>query len=393
MSEAASNTAAQAPVRSNGVPPPLKGGLLSRAARPQPTRIRSGAVKLVAGAAAIVLTAAFGYAFILAPELKVQARELARQNGREAPRAGDTRPIESITEQPSSYDRLKAPAEAPAETNVEMTGSALDEPPPAYPATAYARTAPSSRLASRTGPSSAALAAGSSLFFEAAGGPEKTPRAIPTGVTGLALKSNYAEVYGSHALLDPLSPNELKAGTMIPAALQTALDTGRPGPVLATVTAPVFDTVTGTILLLPQGTKLLGRQGGDSRYGEKRAYLIWTRLILPNGKSLTLEDEQATDPGGATGLPGRVDRRLLQLGGAVLAGAAVTTLGELARDRDDDDGGFWPGAGAAASIEASQVGARLIDRELSVKPTIRVRAGSPVRVLLTRDLILEPYAS
>ena len=73
-----------------------------------------------------------------------------------------------------------------------------------------------------------------------------------------------------------------------------------------------------------------------------------------------------------------------------LFAGAITTLGEIARN-DDKDGGFWGDAGDAAAIEGAQVGGRLIDRELDVRPSIRLRAGAPVRVMITRDLILEPY--
>ena len=161
---------------------------------------------------------------------------------------------------------------------------------------------------------------------------------------------------------------------------------------VAAVTQNVFDTVTGRILLVPQGSKLIGRHGGESRYGDRRAFLVWDRLILPNGKSLILTEEAGVDAQGAVGVRGRADRRLLQLGAAVLFGGAISTLGELARDGDDgDDRSLLGSAGDAASIQAAQVGGRLIDRELDVRPSIHVRAGSPVRVLVTRDLILEPY--
>ena len=149
--------------------------------------------------------------------------------------------------------------------------------------------------------------------------------------------------------------------------------------------------MTGRILLVPQGSKLIGRYGGDSHYGDKRAFLVWDRLILPNGKSLILTEEPGVDGTGATGLRGRADRRLLQLGIATLAGAAVTTLGEIAHNNAGGSRSLIGAAGDAASIEGAQVAGRLVDRELDVRPSIHVRAGSPVRALITRDLILEPY--
>ena len=80
--------------------------------------------------------------------------------------------------------------------------------------------------------------------------------------------------------------------------------------------------------------------------------------------------------------------------GAVLASGAVTTLGQIARDDDRSGSGSLLGdVGDAAAIEGSRIGGRLVDREMEVRPSIRLRAGAPVNVLITRDLILERYQS
>ncbi len=198
--------------------------------------------------------------------------------------------------------------------------------------------------------------------------------------------------YNGHVLTAPLSPYELKAGAIIPAVLLTGVDTSRAGPVVATVSQNVFDSVSGRHLVLPQGTRLIGRHEGESAYGDRRAFLAWDRLILPNGKSLVLTEEPGVDAQGAVGVRGSVDRRLLPLFVGTLFAGAITTLGQIARDGDDrSSGGLLGDAGDAAAIEGSQVGGRLVDRELQVRPSIRLRPGASVRVMITRDLILEPY--
>ncbi|MFN8731903.1 MAG: TrbI/VirB10 family protein, partial [Hyphomonadaceae bacterium] len=199
-------------------------------------------------------------------------------------------------------------------------------------------------------------------------------------------------VYGDRVVLAPLSPYELKAGTVIPAALLTAVDTEREGRVLAVVTENVFDTVTGSYLLIPQGARLIGRFDGEQTYGERRAFLTWERLLFPDGRSITLNREPGIDSRGAGGVQGRVDRRIPQLLTATLFAGAITTLGEVARrDGEDRSNSVVGDIGDAAAAEAARVGGRMIDRELDVKPTIRVRQGTRVQVLLTRDLILEPH--
>ncbi len=198
-------------------------------------------------------------------------------------------------------------------------------------------------------------------------------------------------MYNGHALTAPLSPYEIKAGAILPAVLLTGVDSERAGPVVATLTQNIFDTVSGRHLVLPQGTRLIGRHEGDSAYGDRRAFLVWDRLILPNGKSLLLSEEPGVDAQGAVGVRGQVDRRLLPLFVGTLFAGAVTTLGQIARDDREGSGGLLGDAGDAAAIEGAQVSGRLIDRELQVRPSIRLRPGAPVRVMITRDLILEPY--
>lgn len=218
------------------------------------------------------------------------------------------------------------------------------------------------------------------------------PAPIPGSDRPRAASSDYGALYNGHSLVAPLSPYELKAGAVVPAALLTAIDTARAGPVVATVTQNVFDSITGRHLLVPQGTRLIGRSEGESAYGDRRAFVSWERLILPNGKSLILSGEPGVDAQGAVGLRGEVDRRLVPLLIGTLFAGAITTLGQAARDSDGGgSGGLLGDAGDAAAIEGAQVGGRLVDRELAVRPSIRLRAGAPVRVMITRDLILEPY--
>jgi type IV secretory pathway VirB10-like protein len=218
---------------------------------------------------------------------------------------------------------------------------------------------------------------------------EGPPR--PQAAGGPEVNADYGLIYNGHSLVAPLSPFELKAGAIVPAALLTAVDSARAGPVIATVTQNVYDSVSGRHLLLPQGSRLIGKSEGESRYGDRRAFLTWERLILPNGKSLILTSEAGVDAQGAVGVRGQVDRRLFPLLIGALFAGAITTLGQVARDGDGDGGGLLGDAGDAAAIEGARVGGRLIDRELEVRPSIRLRAGSPVRVMITRDLILEPY--
>jgi type IV secretion system protein TrbI len=126
------------------------------------------------------------------------------------------------------------------------------------------------------------------------------------------------------------------------------------------------------------------------RYGDHRLLLVWNRLILPNGWSINLQEMNAADPGGASGLTDRTDNHLGRLAIAIGLSAIISVIANESED-DDDDNALSQSVGDAAAQQAAQTGSRIIDRELEVRPTLRVRAGAPVRVLVTRDIELRPY--
>ena len=413
------------PIPTSDLPAPLVGGtplpgtatLKTRVDAPNPPRINPVAVRTVYMVSAAVLSCAFVFAFVIAPAVQGKARAKAQAENQRTP-PGSVKPSDVLANGPRDYAELTKPAElapvaSPAEeaNTARVTTSAgpahqsrvvVERPPRSYPAPRpyddRPPSAPSAPQAPR-GPSELERAQRSGLFFENNG--SASSKASPTqqmaessaGPPTIARRSDYADVYGTHPILAPVSPYELKAGTVIPAALLTAVDTEREGRIIAVVTENVFDTVTGNYLLVPQGARLIGRFNGDQTYGERRAVLVWERIIFADGRSLTLDKEPGVDSTGAGGITGRVDRRLGQLALATLASGVIATLGEAARrDGEGKSGSLMGDAGDAASIEAARVGGRLIDRELEVKPTIRIAQGSRVQVLLTRDLVLEPIS-
>ncbi|MEN5168710.1 TrbI/VirB10 family protein [Brevundimonas pondensis] len=363
-------------------------GLSLRAPRPPVIRLRKSVVQAVVMGGAVLVSGSLAWAFVVQPELRAGAQARAAEKKPEKGR-GLVRPTDIITRQPSSYDRLPEPRGSAAP---EEADPVLAAPVSAYPAQTY-RPLSAPRSA---GASAADQAARSAIFFDAGRGGGSS---IAEPVVASAQQASDASTangrrgaaYNENVLTAPLSPFELKAGAIVPAALLTGVDTARAGPVVAMVTQNVFDTVSGRHLLVPQGTRLIGRHEGESAYGDRRAFLVWERLILPNGKSLILDGEPGVDAEGAIGVRGQVDRGLFPLLVGTLFAGAVTTLGQMARDDSGGSGGWLGDAGDAAAIEGAQVGGRLVDRELEVRPSIRLRAGALVRVMITRDLILEPY--
>jgi type IV secretory pathway VirB10-like protein len=200
------------------------------------------------------------------------------------------------------------------------------------------------------------------------------------------------EPYLSKPLLNPISKYELKAGSVIPGALVTAINTDLPGEVIGQVTENVFDSVTGEYLLIPQGSKLLGKYQSLVTNGQNRALVVWQRLIYPNGNSIVLDGMPGTDESGAAGLQDKVDYHLDKLAEGTALSTALAYAGNLARNPNSSSGNNGQDVvGDTVAQQANRIGEKIIDRELDVQPTITIRQGWPLRVLVNKDMILEPY--
>ncbi len=187
----------------------------------------------------------------------------------------------------------------------------------------------------------------------------------------------------------PASPNILQAGAVIPAALITGIHSDLPGQITAQVTENVYDSPTGRILLVPQGTRLIGQYDNGVGFGQRRILLVWNRLILPNGRSIVLERQPGADAEGFAGLEDGVDYHW----GDLFKAAALSTLlsvgAEAGSSGQESDIVRALRQGASNSI--SQTGQQVVGRQLNIAPTLTIRPGFPVRVIVTRDLVLEPY--
>lgn len=192
----------------------------------------------------------------------------------------------------------------------------------------------------------------------------------------------------SGGLVAPMSPSSLLAGSVIAASLITGLNSDLPGMVTAQVTQNVFDTVTGNILLVPQGARLIGEYNSVVAFGQRRALVIWQRLILPDGSAVRLDNMPATDAGGYAGLADKVDFHTWTL----LKGVAIATLlgvgSELSISGESD---LVQAIRESAQSNTSRAGDQITQSNLDIQPTITIRPGVPVRVLVTRDLILAPW--
>lgn len=205
-------------------------------------------------------------------------------------------------------------------------------------------------------------------------------------------KGDDAATRNTGGLQAPASPYTVMAGTVIPAALVTGINSDLPGQIIAEVTQPVYDTATGHFLLIPQGSRLIGRYDSQVAFGQRRVLLVWLRLILPDASSIALDTLPGIDLAGYAGLEDGVDWHW----GRILAGAALSTLlgvsSEMAvSNQGNINGNTVIALRDSAQDTANQAGQEITRRNLSIQPTLTVRPGFPVDVMVDKDLVLRPY--
>lgn len=310
-----------------------------------------------------------------------------RRRGAQAAVAAASGPPESVRQAPAEYDFSMLPqTSSDPSADVYPVVEQKNLAPPADPMWSSGGQTPERYSVRSSGRDSGA-------YRSQEADPGEVARMSPIlfGETPMAARASKSDPDRLEATLSPpRSPFELQAGQVIPAALVTALNSDLPGRVVAQVTAPVYDSVTGEALLIPQGSRLIGVYSNGVRYGDRRILLVWNRLILPNGWSINLQNMDATDAGGSAGLSDRTDNHWDRLAGAVLMSSIISVAANETEDTGKDSS-FSQSLGDAAAQEAARTGARIVDRELSVRPTLKVRAGAPVRVLVSKDIQLRPY--
>lgn len=213
-----------------------------------------------------------------------------------------------------------------------------------------------------------------------------TPAPTQTGKRGfLQVATNRATV-SSERVTAPVSPNIVQAGSVIPAALLTGIQSDLPGQITAQVTQNVYDSPTGRILLIPQGSRLIGEYDSEVSAGQNRVLLAWDRLILPGGRSILLDRQPGADASGMAGIRDRVNYHW----GNMLKAALISTLlgagTELVTGSDDD---LVRALRYGTQDTISQTGRQVVQREVNVPPTLTVRPGHMLRVLVTRDIVIE----
>ncbi len=180
--------------------------------------------------------------------------------------------------------------------------------------------------------------------------------------------------------------NLLLAQTIIPAALLTAVSSNLPGPVSAQVTRNVYDSLTGRTVLIPQGSKLIGTYDSQVAFGQKRVLLAWDRVIFPDGRSLQLDRLVGADAAGRSGLVDKTNAHWGVMGKAALLSSVLGVGAALGSDEDSD---IARALRQGVQDTVNQTGQQVVRKQLDVQPTLSLRAGLPLTILVTRDIVFD----
>lgn len=275
-------------------------------------------------------------------------------------------PPHAITPLPAETGPMAQPLPAPAPAPVlsappqPAVAAAPTANPYANPTVVFDASALPSPVAAAPGP----VAPGATSAPAASGGSSDDDFAARLGGVGGSTAT-------AASTIDPRTT--VTQGTLIPAVLETAIDTDVPGYVRAVVSADVrsFD---GSRVLVPRSSRLIGQYKSGLQAGQKRAYVIWTRLIRPDGVSVNIASP-AVGFAGETGIAGKVDSHFFERFGSAMLLSVI--------------GGLTAPSGAAGLVVAGggqSAAAAAIGQSGKIGPTIRVRQGEPVRVFTARDL-------
>lgn len=231
------------------------------------------------------------------------------------------------------------------------------------------------------------------------------PTAAPPSLNGMAdpnlqqRKNDFVERAGvnksttlDEAIHIPRSPYEILAGSIIPTSLITGIDSDLPGQIIGQVRENVYDTVTGQHLVIPQGSRLLATYDSMVGFGQERVLVCWNRVIRPDGISITLECMPGTDLAGYSGFADDVDHHWWRIITGIALGSLVSAA---AQSSQGNVTGYQPTlpqlwvSGAAGGV--NQATQQLTQKNLQIQPTIKIRPGFSVNVLVSKDLVLPPY--
>lgn len=207
------------------------------------------------------------------------------------------------------------------------------------------------------------------------------------------VKNSSVDEFVLQRYLQPaVSQYEVKAGTIIPLTLETAINSDLPGEITAVVKTDIYDSKTGNILLIPAGSRVIGRYSSDVSFGQERVQAVINRITLPNQKSINIGTMNLVDKLGASGVSDRIDTKLGKVFTSVIMSAILGVGAGAVKEDNDDDSDEWKNdAIDGGGTQAINVGNAYANKVLNVQPSLKIRNGYTVGLFVNKDLLLEPY--
>ena len=193
-------------------------------------------------------------------------------------------------------------------------------------------------------------------------------------------------------LVEPVSENTIQAGTIVSLVLKTGINSDHPGAIVAQVSRDVKSSFRPYRVLIPKGSEVMGSYATDVSYGQERVLVVWSRLTLTNGSILDLKGMQGVDMSGFSGYQARVDYHIPELLGALVMSTILTVATGEARNAVGLLGSQTLSDALTGAIDTStSLASSVLDKAVNIPPTLKIEAGKRVNLLISRDIILEPY--
>lgn len=201
--------------------------------------------------------------------------------------------------------------------------------------------------------------------------------------------------YSSSVKTANRSPYELKAGSIVPGVMVSGINSDLPGQVVGQVRENVYDTKTGTYLLIPQGSRLIGLYDAHVAYGQKRVLLAWSRIIYPDGSSFDLKGMPGADKSGYAGFFDEVDNHYTRIFGTAVLMSMISAGVQLSQpnagtNTTNNAPSVSQTLGASLGQQLGQTATNITQKNVNIQPTLEIRPGYQFNIMVTADMILPP---
>ncbi|EJD3148823.1 conjugal transfer protein TrbI [Salmonella enterica] len=203
-----------------------------------------------------------------------------------------------------------------------------------------------------------------------------------------------ADVYLANQRKAAVAPSqEVKAGTVIPGVMISGINSDLPGQIIGQVREGVYDSATGTQLLIPPGARLVGTYDSGVTLGQQRALVAWKRIIYPDGSSISIDGMPGADQGGYAGFYDKVNNHYFRIFGSGLLLSVFSAGIQLSQPQASNGENYSSSQIIAGSLgqQMGQIGMQMAQRNMNIQPTLEIRPGYEFNVMVTKDIILPTW--